>query len=302
MMNSSIAVIILTLNEEMHMKRCLDSIMDLANEIIIVDSFSKDRTVKIAKDYGATILKRRFTNHAEQFNWALDKAKISSEWVFRIDADEIVLNSSIPHILNTLASASIGVDGFSLKRSIKFLDKTVKFGGVGRRKVVRIFRKNMGRCELKRMDEHIVVFGKVNHMNVEIIDWNLNSISWWISKHNDYATKEALEVLMPLSLKQSDDLADLKQFGRSTYFRRILKENIYLKLPLGIRAFVFFIYRFIILLGFLDGRAASFHVLNGLWYRYLVDLKISEIKRIQEKNKVPINTAIEEYISHEKKN
>lgn len=89
-MNNSIAAIILTYNEEKHISRCINSLKNICEEIFVIDSFSKDRTVEIAKEAGAQVYQNPWKNYATQFNWGLKNCPITTEWIWRIDADEFL--------------------------------------------------------------------------------------------------------------------------------------------------------------------------------------------------------------------
>ena len=129
------------------------------------------------------------------------------------------------------------------------------------------------------MDEHIVVDGEIQHLTGDISDSNLNNLSWWINKHNNYASREAAEIL--LATTKADKKLLLPETGKQAAKKRWIKETIYSKLPLGLRAFSYFIFRYILRLGFLDGfQGFAFHTLQGLWYRFLVDLKVYEIQKL----------------------
>ena len=112
----SLAVIILTYNEELHIERALCCVRSIASEIFVVDSRSSDGTVAIAEKYGAIVLQNKFTNYAKQFQWALDNAPISSNWVMRLDADEIIEADLQAEIRHKLPNVSEDVAGVNLKR------------------------------------------------------------------------------------------------------------------------------------------------------------------------------------------
>ena len=93
-----ISAIVLTYNEEIHIRRCLENAFRIAEEVFVIDSFSTDRTVEIAKEMGAVVLQNKWVNYAVQFNWALDNAPIKTEWVIRFDADEYLEDELIREI------------------------------------------------------------------------------------------------------------------------------------------------------------------------------------------------------------
>ena len=190
-----IIAIILTLNEEIHLERCLHNIKNFFHDIYVIDSFSNDKTKDIALKHNVRFLENNFINHANQFNWALNQIDSDVDWIFRIDADEILSNSLKKEILEKLPRLDKSIKAISLNRYIYFQRKLLKFGGVFPNKIVRIFRNGYGFYENKWMDERLTVNGKIISFHSKIIDHNLKPLNWWIHKHNKYANREVLELL-----------------------------------------------------------------------------------------------------------
>ena len=291
-----ITVFILTFNEELHLERCIKSILPLTSDIIIIDSFSTDSTVNIANRYGLIVLQNAWeNNHSTQFNWALKQLKTglvqNDDWLMRIDADEVISPGLIIELKERLPRLGKDVKGVYFYRKMKFLGHLIQYGGVGSNKVLRLFRFGYGQSESRWMDEHIWVNGKYENLVGSIIDDNLNSLAWWINKHNNYASREAADLL---NLKyQLEDIKEpiLKHFPNSG--KRWIKEVIYAKLPGGTRAAAYFIYRYLFLLGFMDGKVGrQFHYLQAFWYRYLVDAKLAEVERYMKTAKLSAKEAI----------
>ncbi len=269
-----LTVIILTKNEARHIARAIASVRDLASRIIVVDSGSTDATMQIACAHGAEVLSHPWINHATQFNWALDQIANAPGWVLRLDADEVVT----PTLAAEIAAGLPDVDGCYVGRGIKFMGQLVRYGGVFPVPSMRLFRNGKARCEARWMDEHIIVAGPTVHLRGQIIDDNLNPLDWWVSKHNGYASREAVDVLN----REYDFLGTAGALpGTGAVARkRWVKLHLYARLPAGLRAGLYFLYRYVIRLGFLDApRARRFHVLQGFWYRYLVDAKLAEVRR-----------------------
>jgi len=274
-----LSVIILTFNEELHLRRCINSFFEITDDILILDSFSNDRTKEIADEFGAHFYQRKFISQSDQLSWAITNLNFKNNWILRIDADEYLSPELLLEIKAKFNNLSSDINGICLKRYINFQGQLIRYGGLFPKKVLRIFKKEYGFCEDRLMDEHLMVKGRQINFNHHLIDENLNSLTWWIEKHNNYATREALEVLnlkykfKPLNIQ--------KKIGANIISSRtqFLKNYIYLKTPFQFRSLLYFIYRYLIRLGFLDGiRGFTFHFLQAFWYRYLVDAKIYEFE------------------------
>lgn len=275
-----LVAVILTFNEERHLSRCISSLQGLVTQVIVVDCFSTDATLEIARSHGALILQHAWVNHAQQFNWALTQLDVDIDWVLRLDADEFLTPALVSEILAVLSSIGPDIDGLYCGRRMTFQGKLIRHGGVFPVRILRLFRRGRGQCENRWMDEHIKVDGPTLDLKGEIIDHNLNALNWWITKHNSYSSREAVDLLnLEYGFMISDTVASLRG-GKQPGLKRWLKEKFYARLPGGFRALAYFLYRYVIRLGFLDGQAGTaFHVLQGFWYRYLVDAKVAEVKR-----------------------
>jgi len=291
---TDITVIILTYNEEKHIERCIRSVQGFSANILVVDSFSTDRTIEISKSEGASVYQHEFVNQAVQLNWALDNLSIETEWVMRLDADETVTPLLANEIPNALTQADVNTSGFLVNRCTYFNRQPVRHGGHYPQYVLRIWRNGQARCEASWMDEHMgLLSGSAQRLNNEIHDDNLNNIGWWTDKHNRYASREAIVLLdrkYGFLSNQHDRLGELKGQAR---VKRWLKHNVYTHLPLGWRVLLFYMYRMIFRMGFLDGRSGmTFHFLQGFWYRFLVDMKITEVEKRMRKDGVDCVEAI----------
>lgn len=277
-MTLDITAIILTFNESIHLKRCIESLHNFAAQVIVVDSFSSDDTREIAERAGATFLQNAWINHASQFQWALETANIETEWIFRIDADEYIESELKQEIANALATAGANITGFFVRRKYIFLGQWIRHGAMYPIDVLRLFRRGTGRVEQRWMDEHIVLMqGRAVHLLGNIVDDNLNHIDWWIKKHNDYATREMIDLLNLKYGFMINDNAIFDQQTGQTKIKRWVKQAIYTKLPFFIRPTLYFVYRYFLRLGFLDGtKGFAFHFMQGYWYRCLVDVRMLE--------------------------
>ncbi|KAB2924965.1 MAG: glycosyltransferase family 2 protein [Candidatus Contendobacter sp.] len=288
-----LVAIILTFNEERHLARCIASLNGIASEIVIADCFSTDATLAIAHAHGARVIQREWVNYATQFNWALTQLDADTDWVLRLDADEVLTPELCAEIQACLPALGPEIEGIYCGRRMTFQGRLIRHGGVFPVRVLRLFRYGRGQCENRWMDEHIKVAGATADLRGELIDDNLQSLTWWTAKHNSYASREAVDLLnLEYHFMPHDTVARLRG-GHQAGVKRWLKEQVYARLPGGFRAFAYFCYRYVIRLGFLDGPAGTaFHFLQGFWYRYLVDAKVAEVKRCMRESGCDIITAI----------
>ena len=277
-----LSVIILTYNEEIHIRRCLDNINSIAKDIFIIDSYSTDRTLDIAQKYeNVKILQHQWPgNQATQFNWALTHLSINTQWVLRLDADEYLLPELIAELREKLPLLPIDVNGIIFNRRHIFMDKWMK-RGIYPVKLLRVFRYGKGMCEQRLMDEHIqLTEGRTVEFEHDFCDHNLNNLSWFCHKHVNYAIREAVDLLdIELDLTGAAESDENKQISAQAQEKR-MKKHQYVKQPLFWRAFAYFCYRYFVKGACLDGKEGFLWTfLQGWWYRTLVDAKVFEIKR-----------------------
>lgn len=280
-MKNDITAIILTKNEEENIVRCIESVKDWIDRIVVVDSGSTDKTIELAESLGAEIYHHvPFVDYAKQFNWAIDNADIKTKWVFRLDADEVVPGDLRDEIVNALHDhAEDDVNGMMMRYKVYFMGKFLTHGGIYPFLKITIFKYGKGRFEDRSMGEHIVIpEGQVMDLKHDCLHYDFKSLDAWISKHNWYATREVKDYFDVRSGRENAILDGQPEKAKK------LRDGLYYKLPKFLRARLYFWYRYYIKLGFLDGQAGYVHAfLQAYWYRYLVDAKImeQEIKRKQ---------------------
>ena len=273
-----ISVIILTFNEEKHIARCIKSLSTFTDKIFIVDSDSTDKTVEIARSLGAEVAVNQWVNYATQFNFGIENNPFKTKWLMRMDADEYVLPELSDEINQKLSITPEEISGMYIKRRVIFFEKWIKYGAFYPMWLMRIWRNGHGICEESWMDEHIKLFqGNVIHLEKDLVDHNLNNITWWTQKHNLYTIREVIDILN-IKYNFRDFVAvEPKLLGTQEERKRYLKV-IYASVPLFTRPIIYFIYRYFLRFGFLDGKPGlMWHFLQGFWYRFLIDVKIYEI-------------------------
>lgn len=289
----TLTVVILTFNEALHIERCVRSAQRVADDVLVVDSYSTDDTTSRAGRLGARVMHHEWINHATKMNWALQNGDIRSHWVMQLDADEFLDERLVTCLRGALVAAADDIGGFEVNRRIRFMGREIRHGGMAPMWITRCWRNGWARCEVRWMDEHMVLLrGRVARLPGAVIDDNLNSLTWWTQKHNHYANREAVDLLdRRYGLGMADEMNP--GLNRQARLKRWLKTRVYARLPLGLRPWLYFFYRTFLRLGVLDGpRGMMFHSLQGLWYRLLVDAKVAEVERAMSEGSCDVREAV----------
>lgn len=287
-----LTVVILTKNEEYNLRKCIESFKGVVKRFVIVDSYSTDSTKAIceelSKEVNISFYENKFIDYATQLNWGIKNTNINTTWTMRMDADEELTPELVEEMKEKLPNITDDVNGVILKRRVYFMGRWIKHGGKYPELLLRIFRTGFGECEQKLMDEHMILkSGNTLTFNKDIIDNNNKNLEWWTHKHNWYSNREVLDYQQKVLLNNNKDdeiCSDIT--GGQAERKRFIKNNGYYKMPLFFRAHMYFIYRYYIRLGFLDGQEGKiYHFLQAYWYRFLVDAKIYECKKFDIKMK-----------------
>lgn len=279
MYERAISAIVLTYNEKLHIRRCIENLRSLCEKVYVIDSYSTDDTVDLAVAAGAIVIQHYYMNQAQQFQWALDNCSIETEWVMRLDADEYLSDDLISEIKERLPNLSREINGINLPRKVKFLGRILQFGNLRPVRILRLWRKGSVYMEQRWMDEQLVLKeGDAITFRHCFIDDNLNGLSAWTQKHNQYSNREILT--------QLDSRYNLFNEGSDdTLKARNRKKSLYYRMPRFLRALGYFFVRYIVFLGFLDGiRGLIWLTLQAYWYRFLVDSKMYEMEKRLGKN------------------
>jgi glycosyltransferase involved in cell wall biosynthesis len=275
-----LGVLILTFNEARHIERSIASVRDIAREIVVVDGFSTDGTAELAAAAGARVLRHKFENYSRQFQWGLDHGGIATEWIMRLDADEIIEADLAREIAARLPTMEADVAGINFDRKHVFMGRWIRHGGRYPLTLLRLWRRRQGRIEDRWMDEHIVIWGgRTIKLAGGFADVSLHDLTFFTDKHNKYATREATDVLVrKYGLATLDEAVTTDATSRQASLKRWIKERVYNRLPFWAGPTGYFLYRYFGQLGFLDGRPGLiYHFLQGFWYRFLVAAKVVEL-------------------------
>ena len=273
----SITVIIPTLNEEANLQNCLNPLLDWAEKIIIVDSNSTDSTLKIANDLGIEVVNFTYKGGwPKKRQYVLDTYTFKTDWILLLDADEILTAKAKESISKAIRSDQY--DGYYLWYKMYFLNRLLRFSDPGMRKLS-LFRAGFGAYEVRyenqdpsmcdmEVHEHVVVKGRTGELKEPIQHFNYNSLSRFIIKHDQYSNYEC-----KVHINGSDGELKSKFFGSFEQRRRFIKGKL-IRNPLA--PFFYFLYMYILRLGFIDGRQGFYYILYQTIYLYFVNSKIYE--------------------------
>lgn len=271
---ADLTAIILTKNEEKNIEECILSIKDVAKRIVVIDSYSTDATVELAHKHGAEVHQHEFVNQSEQFRYGMDIAQIDTKWVLRLDADERLTKAGQEELEQLCRqNQDTDVNGIIIRFKVSFMGKSLRHGGIYPFRKLLVFKYGKGDIEKRNMDEHIVLSeGRCVEMKEDSLHHDYKDLTYWIDKHNRYASREVLDYY-----QFRQDASDGKELDEKARRKRKIKYGIYYKLPLGFRAHLYYWYRYYFKLGFLDGKEGKIYAfMQAYWYRYLVDAKIFE--------------------------
>ena len=264
-------VILLTYNSEATLGATLSSAKRVSDEIFVVDSSSMDGTVELARTFGVTVVEHAFENYGAQRNWAIDNLPITRPWQLHLDADEWMDDELVAAIL--ALPEEPGHAGFFLPRYLRFLGRVLRHGGMSPTWHLRLFQSGVGRCEDRKYDQHFLLLsGASGKLQGTMIDDIRMPLTEWIARHNRWADGEVAE----LDSNETSGRLQPDARGNPAQRKRYLRQQ-YNRMPLFVRPFALFVYRYFFRLGFLDGTEGFiFWVLQTFWFRFLVDAKIWE--------------------------
>jgi glycosyltransferase involved in cell wall biosynthesis len=269
-----VSTIILTFNSEAVLAQTLASVAKVSDDIHVVDSFSTDATLDIARSQGAHIVQRTFDNYGAQRNWAIDNLPLKYDWELHLDADERLSDGLVDEIRDLNLNAVHDVDGYFLARLTCFLGRPLRHGGLFPIWHMRLFRHGAGRCEARLYDQHFYVDGRTRRLRYPMVDDQRNSLAEWVNRHNRWAQAEVSEIL--LRRVAGDGIIQGRLRGNPVEQKRALR-GLYYRGPLLARAFLLFFYRYVLRLGFLDGKEGLIYLmLQTLWFRFLIDAMLFE--------------------------
>ena len=269
---SKVSVLIYTLNEEIHLPVCLDHLR-WCDDVIVVDSFSTDRTEAIAKEHGARFFQHEFEGFGSQRNWSLENIDIKHDWVLILDADEKVPAELADELCRIARENPDEVGAFRLRRRFYMWGRWLRYSSLYPTWVVRFIHKDRVRYINRGHAETQEVQGEIRDLENDLIDENLKGIDEWFERQNRYSTKDAQYELQ----QQGDSLRIGELFSGDPLTRRATLKRIAWRLPF--RPFLYFLYSYVWRLGFLDGRDGLVFCLMKATYQQMVVIKKYDFSR-----------------------
>lgn len=271
----TLSVVILSRDSEATIGATLASAALVSDDIHVVDSGSNDNTPAIVKAAGAHLYHHPFENYGAQRNWAITNVAIRHPWELHLDADERLSNELVAAILKLKENGFAGPQvGYFIPRLMMFLGRPIRHGGMYPIWHMRLFKHGHGRCEDRRYDQHFYVDGPAGRLHYPMIDDVRMTLNEWTIRHNRWAEAEAEE--LRLGSAGPGVIVPKLTGGTPVQRKRALRSG-YNSAPRFLRAFLLFFYRYVLRVGFLDGKAGLiFFVLQTFWFRFLIDAKLYE--------------------------
>jgi glycosyltransferase involved in cell wall biosynthesis len=269
----------MTFNEEVNIEACLKSIVGWADQIFVVDSFSNDKTEEIARSFPIHFVQHAYESAPAQWNWAIKNLRFDNEWLFALDADFRVTADLKAALSDELLRVPAHVTGLYVRHRQVFRGRFIKYGTIYPRYWLRVFRRHaVSMDENELVDQHFYVDGETRQLEFDVIEDNLKErdITFWLSKQLRFAERAAVEEVIRLKTGQISPITP-SVFGSPDQRTVWLKERWY-GLPLYWRPVFYFLYRYILRLGFLDGKEGFlYHFTQALVYRIVVDTHVDEL-------------------------
>jgi len=276
--SESITAVILCYNEAQNIRHCLESVAGFC-DIQVVDSHSTDSTMDICHEYTPKVVQHRYENHASQWQWALENLDIKTDWILALDADFVVSDGLKSRILEDLESVPANIDGIYVRHLYHFGGSLIRFGGT-KHYWLRIIRSGHAQADISEMVDFRFVVGRDTMRWPEhVMEYNRNDddISVWLDKQDKFSIRLAVEEEMRRRRLRSWHRKP--SFFGNTDSRFAWLRDVWLRMPLFFRPVLYFFYRYVFALGFLDGRGGFlYHSLQGFWLRTIVDWKTLQMK------------------------
>ncbi len=271
----TVSVLILTLNEEVNIAACLDSLA-WSNDIVVLDSLSHDQTRAIAEQKGARVVERAFDNWAAHQNWAMANIDFKNPWVLYLDADERCTQELRDDVLRA-ASSNESCTAYRIRRKDFFMGRWLKHAQLYPTWLVRLFRPEKMRYE-RLVNPVAIVEGEIGQIEGHIHHYPFShGVAHWIARHNNYSDLEAKELR---KVRAGERHSTAKLMTSDPNERRRALKDLFFRLP-G-RPLIKFFYYYVFRCGFLDGRAGFTYSALQAIYEYFISIKCAELERLEK--------------------
>ncbi len=272
----TISVLILTLNEEENLPNCLAS-LGWCDDVVVLDSYSSDKTEQLAAEGGASFFQRRFDNYAAQRNYGLSEISYKYDWLLMVDGDEAVPPELVAEMEKMVGSGNEKITIYRMRRKDFFLGKWIKRSSGYPTWFGRLMKIGYVRVE-RSINEEYVTDGEIGYLQEHLHHYPFNKgFSAWLEKHNSYSSMEA-----ELLVQNNSNKPNLKELrSKDPALRRRAVKSIVYRLP-G-RPLLMFLALYFFRGGILDGRAGLTFCTLRAFYEYMINLKVKELRR-REKN------------------
>jgi glycosyltransferase involved in cell wall biosynthesis len=268
------SVYILTYNEEIDIAPCLASVVDQCDDVVVVDSFSTDRTIAIAQEFPVRIVQHAFESHGRQRTWMLREVETKHPWVYILEADERMTPELFAECNAAIANPD-AIIGFYVAERVLFMNRWIRHCTQYPRYQMRLFHKDFVWFDDYGHTEREVCQGKTGFLKATYPHYTSGKgFSRWFEKHNRYSTDEARETLYQL---RHGRVRWRELFARSEVLRRRALKDLSLRLPF--RPLLRFLYMYFLLGGILDGRAGFTWCMLQCFYEYMILLKVWELQQ-----------------------
>ena len=281
-MTPPVSVLVPTLDEELNLPDCLDSV-SWADEVFVVDSYSRDRTVQIARDRGAHVVQHPFESYSRQKNWALDTLPFRNPWVLIVDADERVTPELKCEMETVLPNADCA--GYYLNRRVIFLGRWIRHAGWYPNWNLRLFRHQLGRYDGREVHEHVVLDGPAGYLRNDLLHLDRRGLEAFVARHNRYSTLEAAARFKAESDAPDRARLPVSLLASPVQRKRFVRERVWPRVPA--KPLVLFVYMYLLRRGFLDGRAGLALCVFHAFQEFMVGLKLAELRRLSSEQARP---------------
>lgn len=274
-MPAKVTAMIFTLDEELHLPSCLGSLR-WCDDVIVVDSFSKDRTGQICRDAGVRFFQHGFEGFGSQRNWALEHTQPKYDWILILDADERIPPELATELGAIAQAAPSNIGAYRVRRRFYMWGRWLRYSSLYPTWVVRFIHKDRVRYTNRGHAETQEVEGRIEDLRHDLIDENLKGLDEWFERQNRYSRKDAEYELRQEGSAQH--LGDL--FAGDPLLRRAALKRVAYRLPA--RPLIFFLYSYFWRRGFLDGGDGFVFCLMKAMYQQMVTVKKYDARRLRK--------------------